>query len=61
MSIGTEPDRDQRHDEEQALEEIRLLFARYRRFARHGIVTERADVAEPPEKLSETTARPAGP
>jgi hypothetical protein len=34
-----EPDRDIGADEE-ALEEIRLLFARYRRVARHGMVTE---------------------
>jgi hypothetical protein len=34
-----EPDRDSRHDEE-ALEEIRLLFARYRQIARHGMVSE---------------------
>jgi hypothetical protein len=41
-----EPDRDTRDDEE-ALEEIRLLFARYRRIARHGMVTERDEPAEP--------------
>jgi hypothetical protein len=40
-----EPDRDTRADEE-ALEEIRLLFARYRRIARHGMVTERDEQAE---------------
>jgi hypothetical protein len=34
-----ELDRDVRPDEE-ALEEIRLLFTRYRRMARHGMVTE---------------------
>jgi hypothetical protein len=34
-----EPDRDMRPDEE-ALEEIRLLFARYRRIARHGMVSD---------------------
>jgi hypothetical protein len=28
-------------DDREALEEIRRLFARYRRIARHGIVTER--------------------
>jgi hypothetical protein len=41
-----EPDRDTRHDEQQALEEIRLLFARYRQIARHGMVTERDEHAE---------------
>ena len=39
MDDGDEPDRDIRADEE-ALKEIRLLFARYRRIARHGMVTE---------------------
>ena len=58
MSAGCEPDRDPRHDEEQALEEIRLLFARYRRFARHGVVTEHT---EPPKKEKESeTPVPAG-
>ena len=41
MGDRREPDRDTRHDEQQALEEIRLLFARYRQIARHGMVTER--------------------
>jgi hypothetical protein len=35
-----DPQKD-RTDDEQALEEIRQLFARYRRIARHGMVTER--------------------
>jgi hypothetical protein len=41
-----EPDRDKRYNEQQALEEIRLLFARYRRMARHGMVIERDEHAE---------------
>jgi hypothetical protein len=41
MSVGSEQDRDRQRREEQALEEIRVLFARYRRFARHGMVAER--------------------
>jgi hypothetical protein len=41
-----ELDRDTRPDEE-ALEEIRLLFARYRRIARHGMVTEQNEQTEP--------------
>jgi hypothetical protein len=45
MSIGYEPDRDTRADEQQALEEIRRLFARYRQTARHGIVTEHDEPA----------------
>jgi hypothetical protein len=32
-------------DDEKALEEIRQLFARYRRIARHGMVTERDEPA----------------
>ena len=41
MSDRREPDqRTSRHDDEQALEEIRQLFARYRRIARHGVVAE---------------------
>ena len=33
-------------DDREALEEIRRLFARYRRIARHGMVTERDEPAE---------------
>jgi hypothetical protein len=49
MCDGREPDRDTRRDDEQALEEIRRLFARYRQNARHGMVTERNETAEEPE------------
>jgi len=35
--------RDTRRDDQQALEEIRRLFARYREAARHGQVKERDD------------------
>ena len=45
MGDGDELDRDIRPDEE-ALEEIRLLFARYRRVARHGMVTEQDALTE---------------
>src|SRR5689334_16981915 len=42
-----EPDQeDTRRDDEQALEEIRQLFARYRRIARHGVVAERTETVE---------------
>jgi hypothetical protein len=49
MGVEDEPDRDTQADDEQALEEIRRLFARYRRVARHGMVTERdePDATEP--------------
>ena len=33
-------------DDREALEEIRRLFARYRRIARHGMVTERDEPVE---------------
>ena len=46
MGDEREPDRDTRRDDEQALEEIRQLFARYRRIARHGIVAERTEDAD---------------
>ena len=46
MGDRGEPDRDTRDDDE-ALEEIRVLFARYRRLARHGMVTERVKPPEP--------------
>ncbi|HEX5618669.1 MAG TPA: hypothetical protein VFX51_09625 [Solirubrobacteraceae bacterium] len=35
-----------RQDDREALEEIRRLFARYRRIARHGMVTERDEPVE---------------
>jgi hypothetical protein len=38
-----EPVRDMRCDDQQALEEIRRLFARYREAARHGQAKERDD------------------
>ena len=40
--------------DEQALEEIRQLFARYRRIARHGMVTERDEPL--PERETATLA-----
>jgi hypothetical protein len=46
MCDERELDRSIRRDDEDALEEIRRLFARYRQVARHGIVTERDEPAE---------------
>jgi hypothetical protein len=46
VSVALEPDRDTRGDDSLGLEEIRQLFARYRRIARHGIVAEHAEPAE---------------
>jgi hypothetical protein len=54
MGDEREPDQDTRSNDEQALEEIRQLFARYRRIARHGMVSERVERAE------EAEATPAG-
>jgi hypothetical protein len=60
VSARSEPDRDKRTDDEQALEEIRRLFARYRRIARHGQVTEREEPAEArSDDANEATASPA--
>jgi hypothetical protein len=55
MCEEREADRDTRSDEEMALEEIRQLFARYRRIARHGIVTERDETAEEDPVLATRT------
>jgi hypothetical protein len=41
VAVRPEPARDLRRDDQQALEEIRLLFARYRQAARHGQARER--------------------
>jgi hypothetical protein len=43
MGPGTTQTSDEakRREDEQAREEIRALFARYRRLARHGAVRER--------------------
>jgi hypothetical protein len=49
VAEGNEPDRNPRGDDQQALEEIRRLFARYRQVARHGVATERDDAEEPEE------------
>jgi hypothetical protein len=47
VGVKSEPDPDVRHKDDEALEEIRRLFARYRQTARHGQVTERGESAEP--------------
>jgi hypothetical protein len=43
VTVRPGPVRDRRRDDEQALEEIRRLFARYREAARHGQAKERGD------------------
>ena len=57
MCEGRELDREIRRDDEQALEEIRQLFARYRQVARHGMVTERDETAEEPEAAEALAGR----
>jgi hypothetical protein len=57
MGEGNEPDRDMRQDDDEALEEIRRLFARYRRLARHGMVSERDATAEESEAATAVAER----
>ena len=52
MIVRPEPARDVRRDDQQALDEIRRLFARYREVARHGQARERDDT--PPARTDET-------
>jgi hypothetical protein len=48
MGDDRKPGRRARTDDDaQALEEIRQLFARYRRIARHGVITERDERSQP--------------
>lgn len=60
MCDGREPDPDARSDNEQALEEIRRLFARYRQTARHGVVTERDETPEAHAQDAEAAPALAG-
>lgn len=56
VGLKPEPQRDTRRDDEQALEEIRRLFARYRRVARHGQVTERDEPRASTEQAKQARA-----
>jgi hypothetical protein len=60
MCDEREPYRDTRSDDEQALEEIRRLFDRYRGAARHGVVTERHETPHAPAEERDAAATPAG-
>ena len=60
MCDEREPDRATQSDDEQALEEIRRLFARYRGAARHGVVTERHETPHSPAEAPEAPATLAG-
>ena len=53
MSDKREPGRRLRRDDEQALEEIRRLFARYRRLARNDTVRKRDENEAEKERRSE--------
>jgi hypothetical protein len=59
MCVEREPDRDSQSDDEQALEEIRQLFARYRQVARHGVVAERNEIPEASADDVEAAPAPA--
>jgi hypothetical protein len=57
MGDEREPDQEARSNDEQALDEIRQLFARYRRIARHGVVAERTETAEEAEGTAALAGR----
>jgi hypothetical protein len=57
MGDEHKPGQRLRRDDEQALEEIRQLFARYRRIARHGVVAEREERSESQPKTFATRVR----
>jgi hypothetical protein len=47
MGFKDDPGRETRHSDQQALDEIRRQFARYRQNARHRRVTEQYEPPEP--------------
>jgi hypothetical protein len=60
VGVDSGPDRERGSNEDQALEEIRLLFARYRQVARHGMVTEHDEPTELRAQEPEEPSAPAG-
>jgi hypothetical protein len=60
VNVKPAPVRDTRRDDEQAMEEIRRLFARYRRVARHGQVTERHESPQARRDDAKEAAAPPG-
>jgi hypothetical protein len=60
VGVDSGADRERRSNEEQALEEIRRLFARYRQVARHGMVTEHDEPPELRAEEPEEASAPAG-
>ena len=57
--MGVQQDRARRDD--QALEEVRRLFARYRRIARQGPVKERDQRGEKDPRVATIAGAPAPP
>lgn len=51
MDMRPEAVRDKRREDQQALDEIRRLFARYRQMARHGQAREQETVPDAPTRL----------
>ena len=51
MDARPEPVRDKRREDQQALDEIRRLFARYRQMARHGQAREPETIPEARTRL----------
>ena len=60
MAVRPEPVRDAPRDDREALEEIRLLFARYRQVARHGQAAERDRPSQAPTHEVKRTAVASG-
>jgi len=59
VGVTAEPDREtRRRDDKEALEEIRRLFERYRRIARHGQVAERDEPSQAPTEEPKQAAVP---
>jgi hypothetical protein len=56
MGSGDQPDRESRHGDQEAVEEIRRLFARYRQLGGHGLVSERDEPAEPSAEQRQAAA-----
>ncbi len=51
MDVRPEAVRDKRREDQQALDEIRRLFARYRQIARHGQAREQETVPDARTRL----------
>ena len=59
VCFAAEPDRETRRGDQEALEEIRHLFARSREVGHHGMVAEHDEEVEvPSEKPEEMVPQP---